>query len=125
MHAALTAYRVAVREGRYTHQHEAGGFDHLDRRMRERDIDLADVLRAIALGRICTFAPRGWDWIGGGYLLAGLMVYVQAPAPPGRGLNFADLAPSICSTWRIDAVEPSRPPPARVRELVLHCSSAP
>ncbi len=72
--AALTAYRVAIREGRYTEHHEIGGFDHLERRMQERDIDLADVLRAVAVGRICVFAPRGCDWIGGGYLLADLMV---------------------------------------------------
>jgi hypothetical protein len=114
--AALSAYRVAIREGRYTRQHEIGGFDHLARRMQERDIDLADVLGAVAAGRICTFAPRARDWIGGGFLLNDVMVYVAALAPPRPGLNFSALVPSICSAWRIDAYEPCRLLTAPVRE---------
>ena len=114
---ALTCYRIAIREGRYTRHHELGGFDHLEKRMDERDIDLADVLRTIAVGDICTFAPRARDWIGGGYLLVDVMVYVQAPAPPGRRLDFSDLIPSICSAWRIDPVEPRRALTAPMCEL--------
>jgi hypothetical protein len=113
--AALNAYRVAIREGRYTRHHELGGFDHLERRMQERDIDLADVLRAVAVGRICTFAPRARHWIGGGYLLADVMVYVQAPAPGGQ--DFSDLVPSICSAWRVDNPIEHRPLAVPLLEL--------
>lgn len=114
--AALSAYRVAIREGRYTVQHELGGFDHLERRMQERDLDLADVLGAVAAGRICTFAlSRDRDWIGGGYLLGDIMVYVAAPAP--HGMNFCDLVPNICSAWRIDPIDPPQPLTAPVCEL--------
>ena len=116
--SALTCYRAAIREGRYTVQHEVGshGVDHLERRMQERDIDLADVLHTVAVGRICVFAPRSRDWIGGGYLLDGVMVYVQAPAPRS-GRDFADLVPSICSAWRVDPPEPCRPLTVSVGEL--------
>jgi len=115
--SALSAYRLAIREGRYTRQHEIGGFDHLERRLAERALDLADVLGAVAAGRICTFAlSRGRSWIGGGYLLADVMVYVAAPAP--HGSSFSDLVPSICSAWRIDSITtPCRPLTAPVCEL--------
>ncbi len=107
--AALSCYRIAIREGRYTVQHEGGAaINHLELRMLERDIDLADVLRTVAVGRICIFSLRDRAWVGGGYLDAGLnlMVYVSAPAPVGR--DFADAVPTICSAWRLDPIE-SRP----------------
>ncbi len=120
VYSALTAYRLAIREGRYTRHHDSRGFDHLERRMQERDLDLADVLRTIAVGHICVFAPRGLDWIGGGYLLNDVLVYVQAPAPRGTG-NFSGVVPSICSAWRIDPpAAPCRPLSASMCELAQH-----
>lgn len=116
--AALSCYRVSIIRGRYTHQYEAGGLvDHLGRRMDERDLDLADVLGAVAGGRICTFKPRGRDWIGGGFLLGGVMVYCQAFIPPGSG-DFSDAIPSICSAWRLDPDAQRRPLTAPVCELL-------
>ena len=115
--SALCAYRVAIREGRYTVQHESGGVDHLERRMQERDIDMAEVLRAVAVGCICTFPLRARGWVGGGYLLGDVMVYVQAEAPTRPGLDFQNLVPCIVSTWRIDPIEPARPLTAPLGEL--------
>ncbi len=63
---------------------------------------MADVHDCIQRGRICVFAPRGPDWVGGAYLLADVMVYVQALAPPRPGLDFNDLVPCLCTTWRTD-----------------------
>lgn len=105
--AALTAYRVAIREGHYTVLHERGGADHLSRRLEERGLHMAAALRAVAQGRICAFELRGFEYdrdsIGGGYLLDDVMVYVKADA--ARRSSFYDLVPCLCSAWRIDPIE--------------------
>lgn len=114
---ALSCFRVSIIRGRYVHHHEANGIDHFERRMQERGLDLAAVLHAVAVGRIAVFAPRGREWVGGGFVTNnGVMVYCQAYVPPGSG-DFSAVVPSICSAWHVDPITPCRPLTVPVSEL--------
>jgi hypothetical protein len=98
------------------HQHEVGGLDHLARRMDERGLDVADVLRCCAVGRICVFPPRGPDYVGGGFLANDMLVYCQALVPPGSG-DFSHAIPSISTAWRLSPIEQRMALAAPVCEL--------
>jgi hypothetical protein len=101
--AALRAFRAAIGEGRYTAR------AHLEARMDERDLNLADVLDCIERGRICTIGCRR-GWLEGAYLLGDTLVIVGAAWPPDT--DFGDLVPEIDTVYEIDPIEPQ---PLRVQ----------